>query len=278
LKAGAVDEVDANSDVVRLSAREGDSDRYLAALLAARAVRDDLVALAAFSGAVMKVPYQISEAQIGEIRLQWWRDALEQGVAGTKSGDPVADAFADVLARKQLDVALVGTLLDQLVARCYGQEITDIAQFEQGIAETQGVLFKLAWGIAGGVLTPAAAVALHAASQAYGLAVVALRLPLDLARGIVPLPPEFTGGNDFPEWRDVIGTLRMRAFVHLVTARTALGAGRTPQNVALLPAALVGPYFEALSRATHDASRDITDISPLARAWHLGKARVLGRF
>ena len=61
---------------VRDAARAYDRDRYLSALLAPSRARDDLVVLAAYLGEIQRVPLMIREALAGEIRLQWWRDAL----------------------------------------------------------------------------------------------------------------------------------------------------------------------------------------------------------
>ena len=85
-------------EAVRAAARELDYDRYLAALLAPRRARDDLMALAAFHGEIARIPLTVREPAIGDIRLQWWRDALRTP-AGTATGNPVADAHASDDAR-----------------------------------------------------------------------------------------------------------------------------------------------------------------------------------
>ena len=67
----------AGGDPVIASARSGEPDRYLAALLAPPAARADLLALAAFASELARVPSLVTrEPTMGEIRLQWWRDAL----------------------------------------------------------------------------------------------------------------------------------------------------------------------------------------------------------
>ncbi len=57
--------------------REGDPDRYLATLFAPAAARPHLFALYAFSLTVARVREAASNPMAGEIRLQWWRDALQ---------------------------------------------------------------------------------------------------------------------------------------------------------------------------------------------------------
>ncbi|HKA47116.1 MAG TPA: squalene/phytoene synthase family protein, partial [Methyloceanibacter sp.] len=61
---------------VRTIARDGDPDRYLSALFAPAAARDHLLALYAFNVELARVGELVHEPQLGEIRLQWWRDVL----------------------------------------------------------------------------------------------------------------------------------------------------------------------------------------------------------
>ena len=51
----------ANLEAVRASARLNAPDRYYAALFAPAAVRDDLIALAAFCGEIARIGRQVSE-------------------------------------------------------------------------------------------------------------------------------------------------------------------------------------------------------------------------
>ena len=56
--------------------RAGDKDRYLASLFAPDELRPYLLALYAFNIEIARVRETVSEAALGEIRLQWWRDAI----------------------------------------------------------------------------------------------------------------------------------------------------------------------------------------------------------
>ena len=61
---------EADLAAVREAARSLEPDRYLSALLAPLAAREDLITLAAFLGEAARVPAIVSEPMIGEIRLQ----------------------------------------------------------------------------------------------------------------------------------------------------------------------------------------------------------------
>ncbi len=59
-------------------ARKQDRDRFLCALFAPEEAREGLYTLLAFNAEIAKTREVVSEPLLGEIRLQWWRDALER--------------------------------------------------------------------------------------------------------------------------------------------------------------------------------------------------------
>ncbi|MEM1315339.1 MAG: squalene/phytoene synthase family protein, partial [Pseudomonadota bacterium] len=61
--------------------READPDRWSTARLAGP-LAPRLTALYAFNVEIARIPSVVSEPMLGEIRLQWWRDALEEVFAG----------------------------------------------------------------------------------------------------------------------------------------------------------------------------------------------------
>jgi NADH dehydrogenase [ubiquinone] 1 alpha subcomplex assembly factor 6 len=64
------------------SLRRHDRDRYLTALFAPELRRPALLALYAFNYEVARTREVVTEATLGEIRLQWWRDSLAAIYAG----------------------------------------------------------------------------------------------------------------------------------------------------------------------------------------------------
>ena len=72
-----------------------DRDRYLADLFAPARGAPHLFALHAFNAEVARVRDAVSEPTLGEIRLQWWRDAIASGDGG---GNPVAAALIETIA------------------------------------------------------------------------------------------------------------------------------------------------------------------------------------
>jgi len=85
-------------------ARREDHYRFMCALFAPRSMRGDLFALLAFNAEVARIPDLVSEASIGQIRLQWWRDSISRIYEGkgAPKGHPVAEALSDCIGRCNL--------------------------------------------------------------------------------------------------------------------------------------------------------------------------------
>lgn len=274
---------DSERDTVRQAARDLEPDFFLSALLAPRAVRDDLVTLAAYLGEIARIPLITSEPMLAEIRLQWWREALAAGTKGFPSGNPVADGLSEMAGRRKLEM---DDLLAPIDGRC--EEISapmlEEAALLAYLDRTWGSAFRLTGAILGADPTGSQETAPVAAGRAYGAARTALRLPALLAHGLVPWPACLFDGQLFDD-----AVAARTAVSHATSAlqdlaqrnleqlrQTGPGLPRAMRR-ALLPVALIEPYFRALQRPGHDILRHVADLSPLARAGRLWLASVTGR-
>ncbi|WP_417448884.1 phytoene/squalene synthase family protein [Kordiimonas sp.] len=92
--------------------REDDLERYYITLFAPSWAQPQLWALFAFNQEVAKTRENVSEPMIGEIRLQWWREALEGISNGKPREHPVVQALSGVTAftriRPMLDEIIDG--------------------------------------------------------------------------------------------------------------------------------------------------------------------------
>src|SRR5690348_1595504 len=84
---------------------EADRDRFIATLFAPAACRPALFALYAFDVELARIRDAVSAPLPGEIRLQWWRDALAGQGHGEVAAHPVAAALLQTVAEHALDVA-----------------------------------------------------------------------------------------------------------------------------------------------------------------------------
>lgn len=83
--------------------KEHDPDRFLLSLFMPEDVRRDLWALFAFNHEIAKTREIVTETQLGLIRLQWWRDAVQAIYEGEEvKGHEVLDDLARVIRARNL--------------------------------------------------------------------------------------------------------------------------------------------------------------------------------
>lgn len=163
--------------------RKGDPDRFAAAMAAPVAARRVLFPLYAFNVEVARAPWVASEPMIGEMRLQWWRDALEEIAAGRKvRAHEVTTPLAEVLDRSAAEA------LDKLVAvrrwDLYREPFEDEQHFSMYI-RTGGTLMWTAARLLGADLRAADQVT--SLGRAAALARFFQAVPELEVRGRVPL-------------------------------------------------------------------------------------------
>ncbi len=169
--------------------RRGDPDRFLAAMAASPAARGVLFPVYALNVEAARAPWVTEEPMIAEIRLQFWRDVLDEIAAGKpvrrhEVAEPLAAAI-DAEGARILDLAVA--------ARRWEIAREPFASVEQ----LRGHL----WDLAGGLMW-AAARSLGAADEAAvrgtgyagGLAGWLVAVPALAARGLAPLPDDSDAG------------------------------------------------------------------------------------
>ena len=278
---------DANTAAVREAARTSAFDRYLSALLAPAPVRSDLIAIAAYLGELARVPLTVIDPQIAEIRLQWWRGAVEGFPAGAETGNPVADAMGAVARKYVLSQELLLMPIEVRSRELYEDGIPDEAAFEAYLDETEGAAFRLALAILGVPSKETPGPLCHAAASALGRAGLALSLPRLLAKGRLPLPPgEAAITGDPRQLAEGPARLAARSLASVLSrdARQALASYRIEAKdlsakalPAFLPLALIEPYLRVIEGPRHDALTGLTEISPLTRVFRLWLAHWRGR-
>ncbi|MEP2031180.1 MAG: squalene/phytoene synthase family protein [Paracoccaceae bacterium] len=119
--------------------QRGDPDRFLAAMAAPVAARRILFPLYAFNVEVSRAPWVTQETMIAEMRLQWWRDAVEEiakenEVRRHEVVTPLAGILTPELAKN----------VDKLIAvrrwDIYKEPFEDETHFERYIDQSAGTL------------------------------------------------------------------------------------------------------------------------------------------
>ncbi|MEX0582463.1 MAG: phytoene/squalene synthase family protein, partial [Sneathiella sp.] len=167
-----------------------DYDRWLTTLYAPPDARHGIFALLAFHAEIARIRETVSESLLGDIRLQWWRDALNAIAAtGAPPVHPVAEALAEVIPAYNLDpdmlhrmIDIRATDLDPLPFRTT-EELIDYAD------QTGGTLNRLVFRISGGTESEGDAAA-RAVGKAYALTGIIRAIPYHVAQDVLRIPDE----------------------------------------------------------------------------------------
>lgn len=263
-----------------------DRDRYLTALFAPDARREALFALYAFNLEISRVRETVSEKLIGEMRLQWWREALEAIYSGAKPpAHPVAEALAAAVAMHRLEHEPFARLIDGRARDLDDQPPADMPALIRYAEDTSIPLIQLALGVldaVGGASMKAA----EGVGTGYALTGLLRAVPFHAAQKRLYLPRslcEEVGletGRLFelkpdPALPPTIKPVAAEARAYLVQARRQV----VPRAAlpALLPAVVADAALNRLEQAGFNpfdarvARRD--GLLPLALAWRAKRGR-----
>ena len=121
-----------------------DPDRYYASLVIPEGRRASVQALYAFAADVASVRQRVSEPAPGEIRLQWWDDALTGSGHGNVRQNPIADALLTTIGDYGLPVVPLQRLIAARRFDLYQDPMPDVTSFEGYAGETVSVLYQFA--------------------------------------------------------------------------------------------------------------------------------------
>ena len=185
--------------------RRSDQDRWLASRFIADPIaRADAIALYAFDHVLARVPFQVSDPLMGEIRLTWWGEALDEIYgSGAVRAHPVALGLAEAVRRQDLSRAPLDALIEARFGDLQPQPFADAEEAKAYADQTAGALMQAVVQVLGG---PAELQAARLAGRAYGLAVMGhrraiggeTRLPegLDVKRLVIETLEDAASGLD----------------------------------------------------------------------------------
>lgn len=192
--------------------RAQDFRTYAASLFVSPEARRSWLALAAFNAEVAHVRDHISQPLPGEIRLQWWRDALTGGGKGAEhgavEGNPVAAELLRAIALHDLPLETFTRLIDAHVFDVYDDPMPDMAALEAHCRDTAAALYALRARVLGANSPEITRLAEHA-GIAEGLTDVMLALPRHAARRQLYLPADLM---------NLHGVVAEEIFLHQTTA------------------------------------------------------------
>lgn len=261
--------------------RQHDHDRYLTALFAKPERREELFALYAFNHEVAKTSEVVSESIIGQIRLQWWRDALESLLGGNLRQHYVLQGLEQAAKEGRLAGPELERLIDARERDLEARQPQDLEEFEAYAEATGATLLRAALGLL--ELAPDHHRDLYRAARHIGIAYATVGIlravPFHAARRQIFLPEDHlaVAGVDTPQLLElqpqerlsgVVMRLSARAQEHLDEARKLIPSSKDGAPV-LLHGSLAGLYLERLASVHYDPFSPKAGLAPPSRMLRL---------
>lgn len=271
--------------------REQDHDRYLTALYAPADARPALFALFAFNVELARIREHVSEPMIGEIRLAWWREAVEGAYAGAPRAHPVVEALARFVVPRQVPADLLIACIDARLSDIYGEQpatLDDLVAYadNSGGALAQAVLHALAGPT--GAPSSAQSAAVRAIGRAWALTGIVRAIGFHAALQRVMLPADLLAaagietdslfkGEIGAGVEGVVRQVHARAMADLdVAGPVVRGLSGTTRAAALL-APLARDYLGRIAAAGFDMSAARLERGVLTRQGKLLWSALTGR-
>jgi phytoene synthase len=263
--------------------RAADRDRYLADLFVPAEKRRHVHALHAFSHEIARVRDMVREPMPGEIRLQWWRDALVGERPGEADAHPVAAALLDTVTRFRLPRQPLLDLIEARVFDLYDDAMPTVGDLEGYCGETSSALIRMASLVLGDGADLGGADAAGHAGVAYAVTGLLRAFAFHAARGQVYLPKDvldrhgvgrhaIAAGTDSPALRAALAEMRVLARSHHDRATALATALPKAIGPAFLPLSLVPLYLARMERADYAPFRTAVEVPQWRRQWRLWRA------
>jgi phytoene synthase len=267
-----------------MTVRRYDRDRFVTALFAPPAAREDLFTLYAFNSEIARIRETVSEPMLGQIRLQWWRDTLDCVCRGDPTHNPLADNLSELIRRQSLPRPLFDRLVEARELDMQDAPAETLAQLKLYIEDSAAGLSALAALILGGDDAATQEAARHVGqawgligllrAHAYTIKVRRLYLPVKEKRLDVE---EILAGENPRGLTELAEQIAHIAADHLTSARKLRRQISRAALPALLPAKLADGYLAKLKAARFnltDRNWSAVNTRPISLMTAMG----LGRF
>jgi 15-cis-phytoene synthase len=275
-------------DLIEQAARV-DPDRTLATSFLGAVQRNRVISLILFAHEIGRARAAVSEPGLAAIRLQWWRDVVEQIYSGTQvRAQPIAIALSQTVQEATLPRIYLDAMIDAHERELDASPFATWAEVEAYLDATHGNLIRLC-ALACGVATLTKAindVARHA-GLAWGLSRLFVATPQWCTRRATWLPDDARSSLDLEALFAGDVTPELVAILRGVQAR--VGAAKNDTNKALAlanlaeafpiiaHAGLALPYAKAFMPDPKRGWSQPRDVSLLARQVRMTIAVARGR-
>jgi phytoene synthase len=268
--------------------RRYDRDRFLTCLFAPPERREALFAVHAFGHEVAKVAEIVTEPMAGQIRLQWWREALDGIYAGAPRKHHVAEPLSKAVRDHDLSRGELDRLLDAREQDLDEYPPPDLDALESYADGTGGTLARLGLEVLG-VRDSASRSAAGHIGTAWALTGLIRAIPFHAAQRRLMMPADLVAEaeldpHDLFELRHpkaaraVAVRVATRAWEHLQAARAARRQVPKAATPALLPGTLAEGYLKVLASVDYDPFAERVRLPLPGRGLRLLWGSTTGRF
>jgi phytoene synthase len=235
-------------------------DRYQTALFAPPDRREALFALYAFNYEIARVREAVTQPMLGQIRLQWWREAVAAAYAGAQPrshvvAEPLAAVIRDFAPAREHFERMIDTrerdLADEPPAT-----LGALADYAEG---TSATLLYLVLDVLG-VTEASTHAAVREVGIGYALAGLLRAMPFHARTGRCYIPAQIAGRSgldprDYAGLRDSAGLRAASAEIAEAASGHLAGARRYRREVprsaraAMLPSVVAERFLARLKRA-----------------------------
>lgn len=274
-----------NNEHCRLLVAKFDHDRYLTTLYAPSEKRQALYALYAFNYEISRIRETVSEPMLGEIRLQWWREAIEGIFQDTVRSHDVLQPLAVAVADYDLPQDILLDLIEGRRQDIYDDSPEDMPALEDYLQKTAGNIACLAVHILGQKDNDDMARHLGIAWGYVGI-IRAIPYHMSLKKNYVPLdimvkydiaPAKFLSPDDPVEVKSVVQILCQKAEEHLKYLSDNKKSINADARSAYLLSALTRGYLRTIKQADYNPFRLMEKAGAFSRQWQLLTSALFNR-
>ena len=270
--------------------RKYDYYRYLCCLLAPEKFRSKLLTIYAFNNEIAKIKDIITEPMAGHIRLQWWRETIDDIYNGAQKDhkNEIVSSLYELISKTKIPKKMFDDLIDAReddIDFSTPQDLNDIKQYAINTSSNLFYLIFSALNINGqqdheaayraGISYAITGIMRSIKHRAYRKQIM---LPKDLMDQNKLTSREVVDGKNIEKTFSVVKAMCDMAQMNLQHVKALSGEISKEAKIALLPTATVSIFTNRIKKNNYDLfNHDIED-GRLQLQLKLLRSRITGRF
>ncbi|MCE3232517.1 MAG: putative phytoene synthase (terpenoid synthase) [Rickettsiaceae bacterium] len=269
-----------------LEVKKYDYYRYLCCLLAPENLQERFFAIYAFNNEIARIKEVVSEPMVGHIRLQWWRDAIEEIYKGVpvKHNHEIVRALYKLISQVDISKELFDNLIDAREADIEFSVPENIESLENYTIATSSGLFELLL-TAAEIYDKSAVEASYHAGIAYALTGIMRAMKFNAHHGKVMFPAslmqnanitdlEIIEGKNLEKTYPITQLLCDKVKSNMKHTRLLLkNAPKSAINI-FLPLAIVDSFIALICKNNYDIFNSDIEVPALKLQFKILKAKV----